>query len=167
MTNMNAHTYDVDNHKETITESFEAQIPRIRFWTDTGVKTPEISTKGSGGLDLFIDDYAVSNDCIEIKTGLYLEIPKGHVGLLLPRSSTGLKGLRLKNTVGVIDSDYRGEIIIMADRFDDEETVINAGKKIAQLIIVPVCPFPMEQVGHFHDLTVTSRDAGGFGSTGE
>lgn len=85
----------------------------------------------------------------------------------MPRSSTGVAGMRLKNTVGVIDSDYRGEVMIVCDRFDGEEEVIAIGKKVAQLLILPVCPFAVEQVGNYEDLTVTSRDTGGFGSTGE
>tara|TARA_Y100001973_G_scaffold51020_2_gene75722 strand:+ start:636 stop:1139 length:504 start_codon:yes stop_codon:yes gene_type:complete len=167
MTNYDASTHELDNHKETITNSYDGDIPRIRFWTNPGAPEPTVSTAGSGGLDLFVDDYHVEDNRLKIHTGVYMEIPRGHVGLLLPRSSTGLKGLRLKNTVGVIDSDYRGEILLMADRFDAEEELVDIGKKIAQLIIVPVCPFPMEQVGNFEDLTVTSRSAGGFGSTGE
>jgi dUTP pyrophosphatase len=75
--------------------------------------------------------------------------------------------MRLKNTVGVIDSDYRGEILIVCDRFEAEEEVIDVGKRVAQLLIMPVCPFAVEQVGNYEDLTVTSRDVGGFGSTGE
>ena len=167
MNKVNITEHELDNHKESVAHSYIGNIPRIRFWTNPGSPEPTVSTAGSGGLDLFVDDFHVEDNQLKIHTGLYMEIPRGHVGLLLPRSSTGLKGLRLKNTIGVIDSDYRGEILLMAERFDAEEELVDIGKKIAQLIIVPVCPFPMEQVGNFEDLTVTSRNAGGFGSTGE
>lgn len=160
-------TYELQNHTEKIVTSTITEIPRIRFWVSPGAKAPSISTAGSGGLDLYVKDFKIDEDKITIYTGLTLEIPRGHVGLLLPRSSTGTAGLRLKNTVGVIDSDYRGEVMILCDRFDEEETVINVDRKLAQLVIIPVCPFPVEQVGNFDDLSVTSRDTGGFGSTGE
>jgi dUTP pyrophosphatase len=160
-------TYELQNHTEHIVNSTTTEIPRIRFWVSPGAKPPSISTAGSGGLDLYINDFNIDEDKITIHTGLTIEIPRGHVGLLLPRSSTGVAGLRLKNTVGVIDADYRGEVMILCDRFDEEEAVIEVGKKLAQLVIIPVCPFPVEQVGTFDDLSITSRDTGGFGSTGE
>ena len=116
---------------------------------------------------MYVDTFKVEDDKITIGTGIYAQIPPGHVGLLMPRSSTGVRGLRLKNTVGVIDSDYRGEIKVVCDRFENEEDIVEVGKKVAQLVIIPVCPFPIEQVGMYEDLTVTSRDTGGFGSTGD
>jgi|TARA_R100000084_G_scaffold99570_1_gene54042 dUTP pyrophosphatase len=163
----NVDTTTMTNPTESLVSSFDMKMPSIRFWMTPGAPTPKVSTAGSGGLDLFIDDFKVEDDKLKIHTGVHIELPRGHVGLLIPRSSTGVAGFRLKNTVGVIDSDYRGEIMLIADRFDAEEELVDIGKKIAQLVIVPVCPFPMEQVGNFEDLTVTSRDTGGFGSTGE
>ena len=159
--------HEFTNHKSVETATIDYKMPSIKFWANPGTKTPTISTAGSGGLDLYVDNFEVDDEKITIGTGIYAQIPPGHVGLLMPRSSTGIKGLRLKNTVGVIDSDYRGEIKVICDRFDLEEDVIDFGKKVAQLVIVPVCPFPVEQVGNYEDLTVTSRDVGGFGSTGD
>lgn len=159
--------HDLRNHATIEANTFETTMPSIKIWVDPNAKTPTVSTAGSGGLDLYVMDYKVEDDKITIHTGLTIEIPRGHVGLLLPRSSTGVAGLRLKNTVGVIDSDYRGEVMLLCDRFESEEAVVEVNKRLAQLVIVPVCPFPIEQVGNFEDLSVTSRDTGGFGSTGE
>jgi dUTP pyrophosphatase len=164
MTDNTTHVFDNSTSKHFMSDTYA--IPRIKFWASPEAKTPNVSTAGSGGLDLYVYDFTVEDNSITIQTGIYTELPRGHVGLLLPRSSTGIKGLRLKNTVGVIDSDYRGEIKIVCDRFDAEEDLISIGNKIAQLIIIPVCPFPVEQVGNYEDLSVTSRDTGGFGSTG-
>lgn len=159
--------HELTNHQNLETSTIDYKLPSIRFWMSPGAPSPKVSTAGSGGLDLFIDTFTVDDDTIKIHTGVHLELPRGHVGLLIPRSSTGIAGFRLKNTVGVIDSDYRGEVILIADRFDAEEEFIDVGKKIAQLVITPVCPFPIEQVGNYEDLTVTSRSTGGFGSTGD
>lgn len=164
---MTENTYELQNHTEKVVKTTMVEIPRIRFWVSPGAKSPTISTAGSGGLDLYVDTVISKEDRLEIGTSLFMQIPLGHVGLLLPRSSVGVKGMRLKNTVGVIDSDYRGEIKIICDRFEAEEAVIQPGNRIAQLVIIPVCPFPVEQVGSVEDLTWTSRGTGGFGSTGE
>lgn len=159
--------HELRNHATVEASTFETTMPSIKIWVNPNAKTPTVSTAGSGGLDLYVMDYKVEDNKTIVYTGLTIEIPRGHVGLLLPRSSTGVAGLRLKNTVGVIDSDYRGEVMLLCDRFAEEETVVEVGKKLAQLVIVPVCPFPIKQVGNFEDLSVTSRDTGGFGSTGE
>lgn len=77
------------------------------------VHTPEFVTNGSAGLDLYCHDYEFNEERTlqTCHTGIAVEIPKGYVGLLFPRSSVSKKELMLKNCVGVIDSDYRGEII--------------------------------------------------------
>jgi len=98
------------------------------------------------------------------RTGLAFEIPQGHVMLIYSRSGHGFKnGLRLVNSVGVIDSDYRGEVAVKMRndtplRFDFE-----AGDRIAQAMVIPVDRCELEQV---EELSNTERGAGGFGSTG-
>ena len=129
-----------------------------------GDHAPEVATDGSAGLDLFVD--SVSNDKLTIGTGVHVEIPANHVGLLLPRSSWGLKGFKLANTVGVIDSDYRGEIKLARDLHPTKgQLIILKGDKIAQLVVVP-CFSAFQACDALTDLSTTERGSGGFGSTG-
>ncbi len=99
-----------------------------------------------------------------IPTGLALEVPKGCAGLVYARSSLGAKrGLAPANKVGVIDSDYRGEIRVVLLNHSKQTQRIEHGERIAQFLITPVLTPAYEEVG---DLTDTDRGAGGFGSTG-
>lgn len=100
-----------------------------------------------------------------IHTGVYAEIPEGYVGLVFPRSSLGREGLVLLNTVGVIDSHYRGEIMILAKNVsNNKQIVITPFQRFAQLVIVPVFLPTIEVVESISD---TERGTGGFGSTGK
>jgi len=90
-----------------------------------------------------------------------MEIPEGHVGLLFPRSSVSKKNLRLCNSVGVIDSGYRGEIILKFDK--NGENLYEEGDRVGQLMIVPV---PSVQFVEVTNLPGSDRGDGGFGSTG-
>lgn len=108
---------------------------------------------------------AAGVDLMVYGTGLAVEIPEGYVGLLFPRSSISKKGLTLANSVGVIDSGYRGEIMfkfaITSDR-PRKNSVYEVGDRIGQLIIMP---YPkIEFVTG--ELTESERGVGGFGSTG-
>lgn len=99
-----------------------------------------------------------------IPTGLALEVPKGCAGLVYARSSLGAKrGLAPANKVGVIDSDYRGEIRVVLLNHSKQTQRIEHGERIAQFLITPVLTPAYEEVG---ELTDTDRGAGGFGSTG-
>ena len=129
-----------------------------------GDYAPETATDGSAGLDLFVN--SLDSSRTTIGTGVHVEILEGWVGLLLPRSSWGIKGLALANTVGVIDSDYRGEIRIVRDKHPHKgHLVINKGDKVAQLVVVR-CSSVAHQVDSLEDLSSTERGEGGFGSTG-
>jgi dUTP pyrophosphatase len=129
----------------------------------TGDYTPEVATDGSAGLDLYVD--RVDTAFNKYYTGVQVAIPAGYVGLLLPRSSWGAKGFRLANTCGVIDSDYRGEIIMVRDNNPMAGHLkVSPGDKVAQLIVVP-CLQEWRQVGLRDDLGETARGDGGFGST--
>ncbi len=99
-----------------------------------------------------------------IPTGLALEVPKGCAGLVYARSSLGAKrGLAPANKVGVIDSDYRGEIrVVLLNHGKVPQTVEN-GERVAQFLITPVLTPAYEEV---EELTDTNRGTGGFGSTG-
>tara|TARA_Y100000296_G_scaffold73348_1_gene90730 strand:- start:64 stop:528 length:465 start_codon:yes stop_codon:yes gene_type:complete len=132
-------------------------------------------TTGSAGLDLrttcpiTVQPLHHSGSPTEINTGIHVEIPTDHFGLVVPRSSTGRLGLRLANTVGIIDSDYRGPIILMFTSDNEYPVELDEGQRIAQLII---CPYVSSdqvqpvQVYALGDLTSTERDKAGFGSTG-
>lgn len=100
-----------------------------------------------------------------IPTGLALEVPKGCAGLIYARSSLGVKrGLAPANKVGVIDSDYRGEIRVVLLNHGKTSQTVEHGERIAQMIITPVLTPLYQQV---EELTDTSRGTGGFGSTGK
>jgi len=100
-----------------------------------------------------------------VSLGISVEIPEGHVGLLLPRSGLSRdKGLNLANVVGVIDSDYRGEMIAQVKNNGDRPLRIPEYTRICQLLIVPIV---LEDIIVVDELTETDRGSGGFGSTEE
>ncbi len=129
---------------------------------------PTYGTEFSAGADL----YACSDEKIIIKpfetklihTGICMEIQNGLVGLVFARSGLATKkGLAPANKVGVIDSDYRGEIMVPLHNHTKEEKVIEHGERIAQIIFMP---YVKEEFNEVLDLTETIRGEGGFGSTG-
>ena len=99
-----------------------------------------------------------------IPTGLAMEIPSGCAGLIYARSSMGAKrGLAPANKVGVIDSDYRGQVMVALHNHGQQDQLVQPGERVAQLLIMPVFTPGFCEVD---DLTDTDRGAGGFGSTG-
>lgn len=133
-----------------------------------GAQAPQRQTEGSAGFDLCacIQDPAVigPGDTGVFPTGLALEIPEGHVGLVFCRSGLGVKhGISLPNCVGVIDSDYRGELVVPLRNFGDGAYTIQPGERIAQLVIMPVL---LPEIVEVEELSQTQRGQGGFGSTG-
>lgn len=126
---------------------------------------PRFGTEFSAGMDLCVLEhtYIIANCSSMIHTGIHAEIPEGHFGLLCLRSSMGKKGFSLVNTVGIIDSDYRGEIIVHVKNNNNSNVTLNRGDRIAQLIIVPYVSPDIEVVD---ELSETVRGSGGFGSTG-
>ena len=100
-----------------------------------------------------------------IPTGIAMEVPKGCAGLVYARSGMACKrGLAPANKVGVIDSDYRGEITVVLHNHGSAAQTIESGERIAQMVITPVLTPAYEEVD---DLTDTGRGRGGFGSTGQ
>ena len=100
-----------------------------------------------------------------IGTGIALEVPKGCAGLVFARSSMGAKrGLAPANKVGVIDSDYRGEIRVVLLNHGKEAQTVEHGERVAQFLITPVLTPAYEET---EELSDTSRGIGGFGSTGK
>jgi dUTP pyrophosphatase len=140
----------------------------IKYY-NSGDYAPTVGTEGSAGLDLYINSLARDAPfSYSIGTGIHVEIPKGWVGLLVPRSSFGSRGYTLKNTIGIIDSDYRGEILLKIKRDSSlgvDPVGLSEGDKVAQLVVVR-CNTAAQQVNSLEDLTVTERGDGGFGSTG-
>jgi dUTP pyrophosphatase len=103
---------------------------------------------------------------VTVPTGLAIALPNsGCVALLFGRSGLGVKhGITLSNSVGVIDSDYRGELKVGLCNLSDTPYIIQPNERIAQLVITPVLPLPVEPVD---ELDETARGEGGFGSTGK
>lgn len=118
------------------------------------------------GLDLCAAETVriIPNHVTLVPTGIAVAIPTGHVGLLIARSSLATKKtMTLANGVGVIDADYRGEIKVPIVSLDGCHNLIQAGQKIAQLIILPIALPAVEVVD---ELPSTERGVGGFGSSG-
>lgn len=127
---------------------------------------PVYATEGAGCFDLHAAEPGelFNNNTLTIRTGLCFEIPKGHVMLIFSRSGHGFKNdVRLANCVGVIDSDYRGEVMVKLTRDAPMSFVVHTGDRIAQAMIIPFeqCSFGFEE-----ELSTTERGRGGFGSTG-
>lgn len=154
---------------------------------------PSYAKPGDAGLDLTATSVKRENERIVYGTGLAIEIPKGYVGLIFPRSSINKYDLRLTNCVGVIDSGYRGEIKFVFENDSmqprrelsnavkkaiwDEQTqdvkeieaseyikkLYSVGDRIGQLIVMP---YPEVQVEEVEELSNSDRGKGGFGSSG-
>ena len=131
-------------------------------------RLPEYGSLFSAGADL----YAVTDGKTEIlpgqtkmiKTGISAEIPEGYAGLVYARSGLASKrGLAPANKVGVVDADYRGEIMVALHNHSDEDQTVADKERIAQFVITPVLAVEFEEVEELED---TVRGAGGFGSTG-
>ena len=129
---------------------------------------PTYGSEFSAGADLYacLDGEIVISpgETAVVPTGLALEIPENHAGLVFARSGLATKkGLAPANKVGVIDSDYRGELLVSILNHGPENRTISPGERIAQLVITPVvtCDFVEAEV-----LSDTVRGGGGFGSTG-
>lgn len=129
---------------------------------------PTYGTEYAAGADLYacLDEAVTINpgETEFIKTGLAIEIPAGYAGLVFARSGLSCRqGLAPANKVGVIDADYRGEIMVALHNHSKELRTINSGDRIAQLVITP---FLTANFIETNELNATVRGAGGFGSTG-
>ncbi|MGP1543989.1 MAG: dUTP diphosphatase [Candidatus Fimenecus sp.] len=143
-------------------------ILKIKKLTETAL-VPTRATEGSAGLDLCADiekSVVLKNgDTAVISTGIAIEIPKGYAAYIFARSGLSIKhGITLLNAVGVIDSDYRGEIKVGVINLKKDTYEIKQGERIAQLVIMPVSLMPIKEVQYLSD---TERGSGGFGSTGK
>ena len=138
---------------------------RFKKLTTTAI-TPTRGSPGAAGLDLYADEdaFIVDYASIMVGTGIAVEVPEGYVGLVFLRSSMGKTGVSLTNSVGVIDSDYRGELkLCLTYSIGNGGHFIKQGDRIAQLVVVPAPTFDLIEVD---ELSETQRGTGGFGSTG-
>jgi dUTP pyrophosphatase len=139
---------------------------RVNKLKDNAV-IPTRAHPGDAGLDLYSTEIAHlgPGERWSVGTGIALEIPEGHAGLVLPRSGLAREhGIALVNSPGLIDAGYRGEVRVLLLNTDPAETVrIEAGARIAQLMVTPVAIAEPVEVTELSD---TARGEGGFGSSG-
>ena len=135
---------------------------------DKNAKLPTYGSDYSAGADLYAciekDIEIKPNETVFVHTGLAFEIPAGLVGLVYARSGLACKkGLAPANKVGVIDSDYRGEVMVALHNHSKVPQTVAAGERVAQLVITPYIPAEFVET---EELSDTVRGVGGFGSTG-
>ena len=146
----------------------EVVVPVIRTRENPDLPLPEKATPGSAGIDLRA---CVAQPLILlpgrralIPTGFCVALPPGYEGQVRPRSGLAIRhGLTMLNSPGTIDSDYRGEIAVIAINLGQEPVTISRGDRIAQLVIAPVARARLVLT---EELPPTGRAAGGFGHTG-
>lgn len=143
----------------------QIRVKRLR----DGARLPTYGSTGAAGADLYacLDGEVTipSGETVFIPTGIAMEVPENCAGLVYARSGLACKqGLAPANKVGVIDSDYRGEIMVALHNHGGEDRILHNGERIAQMIITPVLtPAYVEA----ESLSDTGRSSGGFGSTGK
>lgn len=133
-----------------------------------GGKMPSYKTRGAAGADIcaFLNEDLVirPGECAAVPTGISVEIPEGYEIQVRPRSGLAFKnGVTVLNTPGTIDSDYRGELMVILTNFGMEEFTVKNGDRIAQVVLAPVLQAAFVQA---ESLSQTERGEGGLGSTG-
>lgn len=133
-----------------------------------GARLPSYGSKEAAGADVYAcleqPVTILPGETVFVPTGIALEVPVGCAGLIFARSGLACKrGLAPANKVGVIDSDYRGEVVVALHNHSGEAYTVSGGERIAQLVITPVITPEYKEVD---TLTDTDRGVGGFGSTG-
>ncbi len=145
-------------------EAIKIKIKKL----DERAALPEFGSDYAAGADLRVlcdEDIVISpHETIMLHTGLSAEIPEGFAGFIYARSGLAAKrGLAPANKVGVIDSDYRGEIMVALHNHTDEPAYVSANERIAQMVVMKVPAVEYEEAAELAD---TVRGEGGFGSTG-
>lgn len=140
---------------------------KIKKLDDRAV-TPSYGSEYAAGFDLYAvldEDITIkSGETYLVKTGLAMEVPVGYAGMIFARSGLATKkGLAPANKVGVVDSDYRGEVMVALHNHSNENRTISHGERIAQMVIMP---FYKAEFLEVEELSNTDRGSGGFGSTG-
>lgn len=138
---------------------------KIKRLTETA-QLPFKGTEASAGLDLFVDADVLllpNTNAVLIPTGIAIELPKGYHAKIFLRSSTGARTkIRLANGTGIIDEDYRGQIMLLAENVGQNPVRVFQGERIAQMLIEKTEEFTIKEVTELSD---TFRGEGGFGST--
>lgn len=145
-----------------------AEVEVLFAKLDGNAEAPTQGTKSAAGWDLrALEKTTVSKgNSTKIRTGLAVAIPDGWEGQIRSRSSLGAKGMIMPNGVGTIDSDYRGELMVLATWIGEGDSIVlEKGERIAQLLIAPVPVTSFTEVS-FENLSKTERGEGGFGSSG-
>ena len=140
-------------------------MSEVNLVTKSGF-VPFYATEGAACFDIAVseDAYLEAGAYEMVGTGLYMEIPKNHALLILPRSGTvGKRGLTVANSPGVIDSDYRGEIKVILHNIHRLADIVKAGERVAQGFLIP---YTQTKFNLVDTLSETERGAGGFGHTG-
>jgi dUTP pyrophosphatase len=146
-----------------------AQVPNVRFHrTRPGALLPRYMTDGAAGMDLACaSDGPITlapGQRVGIPTGWTMELPPGFEAQVRPRSGLSLRhGITVVNAPGTIDSDYRGEVVVLLVNLGQEPYSIAPGDRVAQMVIAPVARATVEEVT---ELSQTARGTGGFGHTG-
>lgn len=131
---------------------------------DFDLPVPSSAHPGDAGLDLYAAcDAVVTGETVLIPTGVAVAVPDGHVGLVCPRSGLSKWGVTVANAPGVVDSGYRGELMVRLTTTSSTPYQVTRGDRIAQLLVIPAL---RPEVTVVDDLDGTERGAGGFGSTG-
>ncbi|HHV77192.1 MAG TPA: dUTP diphosphatase [Syntrophothermus lipocalidus] len=144
-------------------------VKKLSAKVGSSVSLPFYATEGAAGMDLCacLEEEIIVKplERVQVPTGIAIKIPSHVVGLVFPRSGNAWRlGMTLSNAVGVIDSDYTGEIRVLITNLDPERPfIVKPGDRIAQLVFVPVLSARLELV---EELEETERGSGGFGSTG-
>ena len=157
------------NNEERRSMGERLKIKPMSELMGTAIPLPQTATAGSAGMDLracLTEPVTVApGQTVLIPSGIGIELPdSGFVALVFARSGLAIKhGLAMANGVGVIDSDYRGEIRVGVINQSQKAYTIEPGERIAQMLVMPVCRIDIELC---HELGETERGSGGFGSTG-
>ena len=137
---------------------------------DAGALAPTHGSQAAAGWDLYaLEDTMIPKGATtKIHTGIAIAIPPGWEGQVRCRSSLAVKGMMLPNGVGTIDSDYRGELLVLSTWIGEGDSFqVSAGQRVAQIIFAPVPEVTWHEVASVEELGKTERGEGGFGSTGE
>lgn len=133
-------------------------------------QAPVRGSEQAAGWDLYADLGAYDHLTLapgayyKISTGIAIELPEGTFGAVYPRSGMATKrGLVLANGTGIIDSDYRGPLIVALKNTSNEIQIVEHGERIAQIVVTPYCPIIFNEVD---SISTTARGEGGFGSSG-
>lgn len=132
--------------------------------TNKNAVIPQYAKPGDAGMDMVATSLIKTEMYYEYDTSIAVEIPEGYVGLLFPRSSISKTKMMLSNSIGLVDSGYRGNLRFRYKKLDwDNGEVYNVGDKVGQLVIIP---YPKIEMVEVDELSETERGIGGYGSTG-